>query len=207
MALGIFSQTAFGVFNTLMSDHKRQINILTGFKHPPHSDRELRFTGSSQINHVNIFIDNQKIKCWWLLWEILCCGSDSVSHFHALYPHLCTLESDKKCLFWQAEWVPGVINLVPQGATQSKDPPRCEARSLLICISDRFTELLQVGCSSTALAGWELQTGVPAAVSASVRRWRWETGPQACKYQGWITNQGKWASVQGPQSLQGPHKS
>lgn len=48
----------------------------------------VELTGSSQINHVNIFTDNQKIKWWWLLRELLCCGSDSVSHFHALYPHL-----------------------------------------------------------------------------------------------------------------------
>lgn len=29
--------------------------------------------------------DNKRTKCWWLLWEILCCGSHSASYFHALY--------------------------------------------------------------------------------------------------------------------------
>lgn len=75
------------------------------------------------------------------------------------------LESDKMCLFWQAEWVV-VMNEVPQGATESKDPPRCEAVSLLICISDRFTELLQVGYSQTLHTGWELQTGVQWSVAS-----------------------------------------
>lgn len=66
------------------------------------------------------------------------------------------LESDKMCLSWQEERVLGVGTEVPQGATQSKDPPRCEAGSLLICFCKRFTELLQVGYCYTARTGWEL---------------------------------------------------
>lgn len=45
-------------------------------------------------------------------------------------------ESDKTCLSRQEKWALGVGNEVPQGATQSKDPPRCEAGSLLICGCD-----------------------------------------------------------------------
>lgn len=81
------------------------------------------------------------------------------------------------------EWVLGVRNEVPQGATQSKDPPRREAGSLLICNCDRFTELLQVGYCYTARTGWELQTGVQAALSLLLKGvwWRQEKGTQACK--------------------------
>lgn len=62
------------------------------------------------------------------------------------------------------------MNEVPQGATQSKDSPRCEAVSLLICVCDRFTELLQVGYCCTVRAGWELQTGVQVALDLLLKQ-------------------------------------
>ena len=137
---GFFSQMQF---TTLMLDNEQRINILTGFKRPHGPLRwgggGLRSPAARKINHVNIFIGNQKDQV------LVVALRDSLRWFGFGFLLSCIVSTSGGSLKrWRVtrracsdrqEWAPGVINWVPQGATQSKDPPHwgaCEPFNLCL---------------------------------------------------------------------------